>query len=349
VRIAQHEANGHATAASALAIPTVDTRPEIESRPDMHSPFIAPGHVTPAETSDRRWGIRRRSEPPERGHFRLARDAERRRTLIRFGVAVLLAVLAVVLVWKLLESRKPEVAGPDVPNGIGESSSPARLEPVSPSVARARDELAARPMPDTGTGHAYGAPELSTRDPGTPILLPPGHGVDDLGVATGFPRTPEGALAQLAAIDTTALQSASLSGVRAVIRQWAAPGGPTTENWSAVRAMAGLLERAGVSGAGSPDLRVEVSPAMGLIKGMIGSDYGVFCIDFTVDITLGGTTRTAAVDCQRMVWAGDRWIIGPGPEPAPAPSVWPDTDAAISAGYRDLDVTRPQPSTGQAS
>jgi hypothetical protein len=36
------------------------------------------------------------------------------------------------------------------------------------------------------------------------------------------------------------------------------------------------------------------------------------------------------------VWAGDRWMIGPGSEPADAASVWPDTDQAISVGYRDL-------------
>jgi hypothetical protein len=37
-----------------------------------------------------------------------------------------------------------------------------------------------------------------------------------------------------------------------------------------------------------------------------------------------------------MIWSADRWLIGSGPEPATAPNVWPDSDAAIDAGYRDL-------------
>jgi hypothetical protein len=48
------------------------------------------------------------------------------------------------------------------------------------------------------------------------------------------------------------------------------------------------------------------------------------------------TSRTAIADCQRMTWTGERWVIGAGTEPAPAPSIWPGTEAAIAAGYRDL-------------
>jgi hypothetical protein len=75
---------------------------------------------------------------------------------------------------------------------------------------------------------------------------------------------------------------------------------------------------------------------MGLIKGRVGPDFVVACIAFTVDVTYGGTSQRPAADCQRMLWTGDRWLIGPGPEPADPPSVWPGTDAAIDAGYRDL-------------
>jgi hypothetical protein len=53
-------------------------------------------------------------------------------------------------------------------------------------------------------------------------------------------------------------------------------------------------------------------------------------------VTLQQTSRGAAADCQRMVWNGTHWMVGPGAEPAPAPSVWPDTDTAIGVGYRDV-------------
>jgi hypothetical protein len=225
-------------------------------------------------------------------------------------------------------------------NDVVVRARPARPQAVSGAVAAARDALAAAPMPDTGTGAEFGRAQVSTRDAGAPIVLPPARGVDFLGVATGYPHTPQGALAQLAAIDTTALQSASLPGVRAVITAWAAPGGPTTQSWSGVRAMASLLGSARVPAAGSPGLRVAVRAAMALVKGQVGDDFVVGCVDFGVDIVTGAAmTDTVAVDCQRMLWQDGRWIIGPGPEPAPAPQVWPDTDAALDAGYRDVTGT----------
>ena len=47
--------------------------------------------------------------------------------------------------------------------------------------------------------------------------------------ATGFPRTAEGALAQLIAIDQRAIESASVVTAQDVITAWAAPGGPTAD------------------------------------------------------------------------------------------------------------------------
>ena len=217
-----------------------------------------------------------------------------------------------------------------------ETTSSARNSRVSAEVERARDELAARAMPDTGTGHEFGWPQLSTRDPGPAIQLPPARGVDGLGVALGFPQTPQGALAQLAAIEAAALESRSLPGVRAVIRAWGAPGGPTTRSWSGITAMTSLLGSARLPATGSPHLSITVTPAMGLVKGRIGDDFVVACVDLSVDITYGATTTTVSADCQRMLWQGDRWLIGPGAEPAPVPQVWPGTDAAINSGFRDL-------------
>jgi hypothetical protein len=75
---------------------------------------------------------------------------------------------------------------------------------------------------------------------------------------------------------------------------------------------------------------------MGLIKGSIGPDFVIPCVDFEFDATITQTQRVADADCQRMLWQGSRWVIGPGFEPATPPSVWPDTDSAISVGYQDL-------------
>lgn len=198
-----------------------------------------------------------------------------------------------------------------------------------------RDRLAARPMAAVPESASHPSP-VSLTDPGPPIVLPPSTGTGPAGVPGGFAHTPEGALAQLAAIDQTALGSGSLAGVRGVITGWALPGGPTSSSWSGVAAMARLLTAAGLSGAGSAQLAIIATPLMGLVKGTVGTDFVVPCVDLELDITLASTARGAVADCQRMVWQAGRWWIGPGPEPALAPSVWPDSDLAVKVGYRDL-------------
>lgn len=203
----------------------------------------------------------------------------------------------------------------------------------------AEDAVADRALPNVDPQAAQPAP-VSLTPPGT-IIVPTANRVAAAGVATGFPRTPEGALAQLAAIDVAALESGSLAGARAVLAGWAAPGGPTGQSWSLIRGLAELLDQAGLSGGGSPRLALVLTPMMGLVKGSVGADFSVPCVDFELDVTLNQSARAAVADCQRMVWTAGpggsgRWVIGPGREPATAPSVWPDTDTAIAVGYRDL-------------
>jgi hypothetical protein len=213
----------------------------------------------------------------------------------------------------------------------------AHAEPqaAAPATEMSRqDALAAAPMPSAEPAAALPGP-LAIDAAGV-IELPRPTGVGPAGVPTGFPRTPEGALAQLAAIDVTAMETGSMDGVRQVIAAWAAPGGPTPETWSGVDGMAQLLSAAGLSGAGSPQLAVVVRPVMGLIKGTVSSDFAVVCVDFEFTVTVAQTARAAVADCQRMTWVGDRWLIGAGPEPAAAPAIWPGTEAAIDAGYREL-------------
>ena len=254
------------------------------------------------------------------------------------------------------------VSGDGVDQQTGQPDSPAD------SPAR-RNQLARRPLPAVPESASHPS-AVSLADPGAQWLLPAATRTGPAGVPTGFAQTPQGAMAQLAAIDTAALSSASLAGARAVITGWAAPGGPTTSSWSVIRAIAALLSETDLSG-GTHQLAVLPTPLMGLIKGSLsanpagtvgsggsgGSGQPVFvvtCVDFELDVTVISTARGAAADCQRMVWttdsrdtadtggtggaggAGGRWLIGPGPEPAAGPSVWPDTDLAITVGYRDL-------------
>jgi hypothetical protein len=273
------------------------------------------------------------------GSGRAPRDVQwsRRRMLALLALAALtLALLVVGLVLAVLhavDSTGQRTGAGSTTEGSGQAP---EAEPTGAATeAEARDALAAEPMPAVPESASLPAP-VSNRDPGPPIVLPRATVTGPAGVPTGFPHTPEGAMAQLAAIDQTALQSGSLSGARAVIAAWALPGGPTTSSWSGVRAMRTLLSATGLSGGGSSQLAVVLTPLMGQIKGSVGPDFVVPCVDFELDVTLQQTARGATADCQRMVWHGDRWMIGPGDEPALPPSVWPGTDLAISVGYRDL-------------
>jgi hypothetical protein len=223
----------------------------------------------------------------------------------------------------------------------GEGGQPGRTSGRGQSTQEARDALAARPMPHVDDSASHPS-TITATSPGAPIALPTATRVGPDGVPTGYPHTVEGALAQLAAIDQVAVQSVSVGTARYLIDHWALPGGPTGSTWSGVQVLESLLTDAASSSTGQ--LAIVLTPLMGEVKGTVGPDFVIPCVDFELDLTVAQTARGAVADCQRVVWqpdrnagpAGGRWMVGPGAEPATPPSVWPDTDVAISVGYRDL-------------
>jgi hypothetical protein len=255
--------------------------------------------------------------------------------LIGAGVTAVLLIVGIALavvyaVHPVRHTAEQDATSSSTTGGSGIGKSGQSGTAVDP-----RDALAGKPMSTVDEADSHPGP-VSTNDPGTPITLPAATSAGPAQVPTGFPHTPQGAMAQLAAIDQTALQSGTLVGAREVIQGWAMPGGPTTSSWSGVRAMAEFFDAAGLSGGGNNQLAIVATALMGQIKGSVGPDFVVPCVDLEIDVTLQQTSRGAAADCQRMVWNGTSWMVGPGSEPAPAPSVWPDTDTAIGVGYRDL-------------
>jgi len=218
------------------------------------------------------------------------------------------------------------------------TGSPSNSGAGSDSAQSAQDRLADKQLPDAPLEAAQPG-SLSSGETGT-LEMPAPLEVGEVGVATGFPHTPEGALAQLAAIDTAALSSASVRVAQDVITQWAAPGGPTAESWSGVQGVTALLESAGMSSDAQNSITIGVEPKMGFIKGTVGDDFVIPCIDFIITATTaaGQPQQVAGADCQRMVWQNGRWVIGPGDEPAPAPSLWPGSQASFDADYQWLEV-----------
>ena len=257
----------------------------------------------------------------------------RRRLQILLG-AIVAVVLAVVAggVWSVVNMLTTGSAGTSGATGAGDGSAQS-----------AQDHLANKPLPQAPLEAAQPG-SLSSGTTGT-LRIPAPDDVGPAAVATGFPHTPEGALSQLAAIDQAALSSASVRVAQEVISQWAVPGGPTPQSWSGVKAVAALLESAGLSSDGSGSVTVTVEPEMGFIKGTVGEDFVIPCIGFvlTATMTTGQPQQVAAADCQRMVWhdepAGGRWVIGPGEEAAQAPSLWPGSQESFDAGYEWLAVT----------
>jgi len=220
-------------------------------------------------------------------------------------------------------------------HGRALSADGAAAGTASSAVTAAQDNLAVAAMPAVGAEAAHPA-AVSLDDPGAPIVLPAATSTGAAGVPTGFPETPQGAMAQLAAVDAAVLQAGSLTAARSVALGWIAPGGPSPVTWSPLQALGELFDSAGLSGGGSPRLHVTLTPLMGQVKGVVGTGFVVPCVDFELDVTLVQSDRGATADCQRMAWTGSRWEIGVGAEPAQAPSVWPDTDTALSVGYKDL-------------
>jgi hypothetical protein len=251
--------------------------------------------------------------------------------LLGVGVGVVLAMVAGV-VWSVVNVLTAASTGDGAGDGAGADGSGQSEQ----------DQLANKPLPAAQLEAAQPG-SLSSGKTGT-LRIPAPMQVGPAAVATGFPHTPEGALAQLAAIDTTALTSASVRVAQEVITAWAASGGPTSENWSGVKAVAALLESAGMSSDGAGSLTIGAEPKMGFLKGTVGEDFVIPCIDFivTATTTTGQSQQVAAADCQRMLWednaAGGRWVIGPGEEPAAAPSLWPGSQESFDAGYEWLEV-----------
>ena len=248
----------------------------------------------------------------------------RMRLQVLLGAAVVLVLaMAVGGVWSVVSMLTGSSSGDGAGSASGQS---------------AQDRLADKQLPDAPLEAAQPG-SLSSGETGT-LEIPAPMEVGEAGVATGYPHTPQGALAQLAAIDTTALSSASVRVAQDVITHWAAPGGPTAESWSGVQGLAALLESAGMSSDAQNTITIAMEPKMGFIKGTVGDDFVIPCIDFIITATTaaGQPQQVAAADCQRMVWQEGRWVIGEGDEPAPAPSLWPGSQASFDAGYQWLKV-----------
>ncbi len=150
------------------------------------------------------------------------------RRLLALGAAVLVTVAALLgglgyAVYLTLTppSDHPEVVGPAAGPAAGSGSGLAEEQ-----AQQRRDAIAAAPMPSFGSQAALPAPPATQSARG--ITIPPSTSSGPGGVPTGFPRTPEGAIAQLAAIETTVFQAMSVPLTAEVHEHWTLPDPPDT-------------------------------------------------------------------------------------------------------------------------
>lgn len=263
--------------------------------------------------------------------------------ILAAGVAAALlfvAGLGLALVYGL---RGTESASPA-------STAPGKVDSTGSGQAH-RDLVAAQPMLQVAPEDARAGVPAAVAGP--TIEIPSATGVGPVQVPTGFPRTAQGAVGQLAAIETTVLQGMSIPQANQAYAQWALPGGVGVAGWALTKNVQNFLASAGQGQSKDPTVAVTATPAAGQVKGTDGAEWVLACVLLDVRATITAEARIAYGYCERMQWhaattdagGSGRWMIAPGPPAAPAPSTWPGTDIAFEAGWRTW-VTSDRPGTG---
>jgi len=265
------------------------------------------------------------------------------------GILAAAVVVAALLLGGLVYAVYLAIAG--IGDDASASAQVATGETERSTVAQGashRDEVAAEPMLAVPQSAALSAEAASETAP--TIKVPAGTGVTGPGfVMTGFPRTPEGAIGQLAQIDIAVLQSMSLQTAEEVYNAWALPGGVSAEDWWITVSVRAFLSSADMGEVKDPSASVTLEPAAALVKGTDGPDWTTVCVLMKVTATYKQEAQIAFAHCERMQWVGGRWMVAPGAPPAPAPATWPGTALALQAGWRTWstdDATDPDYSGG---
>lgn len=200
----------------------------------------------------------------------------------------------------------------------------------------AEDVLANRPLPQLPLEAAV-PQEVTTARVGERVTLPKASEVDDHGIVRGFPDTPEGALAQLAALDEAAMHGVDPSVVNRVYREFSWPGAPEPALSVLHQTAASLRAHAGLPETG-PSLTAEYSVTHGFIKGVTdGGRFALVCVLGELAAHHQEASAAAGLgDCQAMRFAIGQWRISPTARAAEAPNAWPGSAYAVRAGYREV-------------
>ncbi|KNX35872.1 hypothetical protein [Luteipulveratus halotolerans] len=252
----------------------------------------------------------------------------RRRLLVVLGAAAAAGVaLLFGLVYAVYFAIASASSGHDATG-----TSPMRADNAPATGAAHRDAVAAEPMLAVDQGASQPAPPAAVAAPA--IAIPASTTQGPAEVASGFPRTPQGAIGQLAAIEQIVLQSMSIQQANTVHAAWSLPGAPSVAQWPLTQNVQSFLGSAKMGGSLDPTSTVVVTPAGAQVKGTDGPDWVLACVQVKVQATITQDAQMGYGYCERMQWHGGRWMIAPGPAPAPAPSTWPGSELSTKAGWK---------------
>lgn len=193
-----------------------------------------------------------------------------------------------------------------------------------------RDAVAAEPMLETDDDDMR--PAAPALDEQRRMVIGPATKRGPAKVPSGFDHTPEGAVAQLAAIEVEALTPMSVGYARDVHLEWAMDGA-SFDRWGIAEAIQSFHTSAGtVDGDGGVSLTAK--PVGAQIKGTDGPDWVLACVQLDVIVVVVEQVRFGYGYCERMQWSGSRWMIAPGAPAAQAPSTWPASKRSLDAGWR---------------
>ena len=256
-------------------------------------------------------------------------DAEwsRRHLLTALGAVLIAAVLLVAgLVYAVSTALGRSPAAPTA------TGSPHRTWAADADGIRGdeyRDATAAEPMLQSGPQDLLPAAPALQRPKRIVVGSATRTGPAD--VPTGFDHTPEGAVGQLAAIETAVLTPMSLEYARDVHARWAMDGA-AFEEWELAASIQAFHAAAGtVDGDGT--VLLTTTPVGAQIKATDGPDWVLACVQLDITVVVVDESRFGYGHCERMQWADDRWMIAPGDPPAQAPSTWPASQRSLGAGW----------------
>lgn len=268
-------------------------------------------------------------------------EQQRRRRARTILTAVAGALVLVLVVAGVLTARMV-TAPPDTP-----AQSPGQQRPMPPSSSTpegagwemaAQTRLARQPMVrfplEAAKPHA-----MTTRTAGAAIDIPEPDKLQGRWIPGGFPATPQGALAQLKALNEAGLAGGGDPGVYArAYRQLSLPGAPRPQETGLYELLSSMRPADAPPTGPVPGWSVRYEVTHGLVKGTTDDGkFAVVCVlgQFSVNVQ-GRNISLGAGDCQAMRHVGGAWRISPTELAAWAPNAWPGTAEMVRAGYREL-------------